>query len=382
MADDTKKVIYSMIGVSKFHGQKAVLKNIFLSYFYGAKIGVLGLNGSGKSTLLKILNGLIKPNQGRIDINGRLQALIELGAGFNPILTGRENIYLNGAILGMHRAEIERKFDEIVDFSGLGGFIESPIRTYSTGMVVRLAFAIATCLDPEILLIDEALAVGDTAFRDRCLERILAFRSAGVTMVIVSHDRYLDEQLCDRALLLHRGEMSEIGDPAAVFNAYERVVKRDHPDRAKPTIEGDPGRSPLAIESVTLVGHEGNAEPVIDVDQPLTVRITSRATRDVRGAAVGVQIARDWHVLHGTRSTRQGVEISAEKDQLVTLELEYARLGLGSGGYSLHVSVLEHRLAHNPIVRMKRAARLRVVHAETEGVGLVRLPHTWRCMVR
>ena len=359
------------------------LRDVSIDVEPGAAHAVVGENGSGKSTLLKLMSGMMRPTRGTVTVADGAVLLSHLGSGFHPELSGRENVFLQGAILGIPKQRLSAKLDEIVSFAEVERFIDVPVKFYSSGMAVRLAFAIAACLDPEILLIDEALAVGDTAFRDRCLERILEFRAAGVTMVIVSHDRYLVEQLCDRAWLLHRGEMVESGDPASVFNAYERVVKRDHPDRANPTIEGDPGRSPLAIESVTLLGHDGHVEPILDVDQPLTVRIAARATRDVRGAAVGVQIARDWHVLHGTRSTRQGVEISAERGQLVTLDLEYERLGLSSGGYSLHVSVLEHRLAHDPILRVKRAARLRVTHSESEGVGLVRLPHTWReCRVR
>src|SRR5437867_3108242 len=181
------------------------LRDISFQVKRGQSLGIIGPNGAGKSTILKLLSRITAPTLGRLTINGRLSALIEVGSGFHPELTGRENVFLNGSILGMRRAEIAAKLSQIVEFSGVGDFINAPVKWYSSGMYVRLGFAIAAHLDPEILLVDEALAVGDEAFRRKCYERILALRSAGTTIVFISHDLWSVEQLCDRAILMQHG---------------------------------------------------------------------------------------------------------------------------------------------------------------------------------
>ncbi len=344
----------------------------------GSTFAIVGENGSGKSTALKLVAGLMHPTRGTVRSVGRVAMLSHIGAGFHLDLTGRENVFLQGAIRGIPQHELKDKLEDIFAFAECERFVDVAIKFYSAGMRLRLGFAIATHLQPDILLIDEALAVGDTAFRDRCLERILAFRSAGVTMLIVSHERYLVEQLCDRAIVLHRGETITEDEPAQAFAEYERVVRRDHPHAGSVTVQGDPDRSPLAFESLTLAGHDGESEPVLDVDEPLTLRMTFTAQRDIEGVAVGAQIAREWHVLHGTRSNRQGVEIEAREGERIVVELAYPQLGLARGGYLVHLVVMEHRLAAEPILRIKRAARFRVDHSGAEGAGLVRLRHSWR----
>lgn len=173
----------------------------------GSTFGIIGANGSGKSTLLKCLAGILSPDTGTLTVNGRLSALLELGAGFHPEMSGRENIFLNGAILGMTNKEIELRFDDIVDFAGLGTFIDTPVKNFSSGMVVRLGFAIAANVEPEILLIDEVLAVGDAAFQQRCYEKIEKFRQDGRTIVLVSHGLSQVEQICDQAAWIDRGKL-------------------------------------------------------------------------------------------------------------------------------------------------------------------------------
>jgi len=343
----------------------------------GSTFALVGSNGSGKSTMLKIIAGIMNPTQGSINVPGRMALLSHLGSAFHWELTGRENTFLQGAIYGIPRRQIAAQLESIFAFAQCERFMDVPVKFYSTGMRLRLAFAIATHVDPEILLVDEALAVGDTAFRDRCLERILAFRAAGVTMVIVSHERYLVEQLCDHAVLLDHGKVVTAGTPAEVFNTYEKVIERGEAGGGV-SIEGDPDRSPLAVESVTLIDHPGDLDPVLGVDEQLRVRITLVAKRDVQEAVVGAQIAKEWHILHGTRSNRQGVVIKASRGERVELDLAYERLSLSRGSYLLHVLVLEHPLAREPVLRIKRAARFRVTQSEREGMGLVRLPHTWQ----
>ena len=340
---------------------------------------LVGANGSGKATMLKLIAGMMNPTRGSIRVTGRLSLLSFLGGSFHGDLTGRENVFLEGALLGLTRGELKAKLDAIFAFAELERFIDVPIKFYSAGMALRLGFAIASHLEPEILLIDEAFAVGDTAFRDRCLGRMLAFKAAGTTMVLVSHERYLVEQLCDTALLLDHGRVLALGRPEEAFAAYERVIEAEEGDDADER-EGEPARSPLDIESVEVLGGDGgrSPEPLFHTDGALTCRIHLRARRDIAGVSVGVQIAREWHVLHGTRCNRQGIEITARAGERVTLELAYRPLALASGSYALNVLIYEHRLAVEPVLVWKRAARFRVTLPEREGVGLIRLAHEWR----
>lgn len=339
---------------------------------------LVGANGSGKSTMLKMIAGMMKPTRGSIRVDGRLSLLSFLGGSFHGDLTGRENVFLEGALLGLSRGELRAKLDAIFDFAGLEEFIDVPVKFYSSGMALRLGFAIAAHIEPEVLLIDEAFAVGDTAFRDRCLGKMLAFKAAGTTMVLVSHERYLVEQLCDTALLLDHGRMVAHGRPDEVFAAYERINEAAEAEADEDDLEGESTRSPLQIERVEVSGGEGEGEPLFRPDGTLVARVHLRAQRDIAGASVGIQLAREWHVLHGTRCNRQGIEITARAGQEVAIEIEYRPLSLARGSYSLHVLVYEHRLAVEPVLVLKRAARFRVTHPEAEGVGLIRLAHTWR----
>lgn len=339
---------------------------------------LVGANGSGKSTMLKLIADMMKPTRGSIRVEGRLSLLSFLGGSFHGDLTGRENVFLEGALLGLSRQELRSKLDAIFDFADLEEFIDVPVKFYSSGMSLRLGFAIAAHLEPEVLLIDEAFAVGDTAFRDRCLGRMLAFKAAGTTMVLVSHERYLVEQLCDTALLLDHGKTVAYGHPEEAFAAYERINEAAEESDVAEDIAGEPHHSPLLIDGVEISGGDSADEPLFQSESALVARVHLRASRDVTGASVGIQVAREWHVLHGTRCNRQGIEISARAGDRVTIELEYNPLSLARGSYALHVLVYEHRLAVEPILMQKRAARFRVTLPETEGVGLVRLPHTWR----
>jgi ABC-type polysaccharide/polyol phosphate transport system ATPase subunit len=196
------------------------LKDVSFEVDHGDCMAIVGGNGAGKSTLLSLVTGLCQPTEGRIQVNGRVAALLELGSGFNNDLTGAENILLNASLLGLSRKKTEAVFDEIVDFSGVGDFINEPLRTYSSGMTMRLAFSVAVHVDPDILIIDEVLAVGDQAFQTKCFERIAKFKREGKTMLFVSHSAPLVRQFCDRTLWLDHGEAVLVGTPDEVLNAY------------------------------------------------------------------------------------------------------------------------------------------------------------------
>ena len=217
------------------------LKDVSFEVARGEVVGVIGRNGAGKSTLLKLLTRITRPTTGRIELRGRVGSLLEVGTGFHPELTGRENIFLNGAILGMARAEIRRKFDEIVEFSGVSRFLDTPVKRYSSGMRVRLAFAVAAHLDPEILLIDEVLAVGDVGFQKKCLGKMDEVVKVGRTVVIVSHNMAMIRSLCHRVGMLDQGELREMGVTDRVVDTYSEMQEEKLRDAAVDFIVGDRG---------------------------------------------------------------------------------------------------------------------------------------------
>ena len=205
----------------------AALQDISFTVERGEALGIIGANGSGKSTLLKLLAGVTVPSSGRVDVHGRVASLLELGAGFHPLLTGRENIYLNARILGVGRAQIDRVFDTIVEFSGIEDFIDNPVNTYSSGMFVRLGFAVAVHTDPDLFLVDEVLSVGDEEFQRKCRTRIGELREQGKTIIFVSHDLSIVNTLCNRVILLSRGKMISRGTPRDTIDFYLRQIGRD-----------------------------------------------------------------------------------------------------------------------------------------------------------
>jgi ABC-2 type transport system ATP-binding protein/lipopolysaccharide transport system ATP-binding protein len=201
------------------------LRDVSLEVGLGEVVGIIGPNGAGKSTLLKVIARVLRPTRGRVRVWGRVVPLIELGAGFHPELTGRENVYLNAAVLGHSRQDTDARFASIVEFAELGDFIDAPLRTYSTGMVARLGFAVATAWEPDILIVDEVLAVGDEAFQQKCRERIEMFRRRGVTVLLVSHNMNQVQSMCTRAVWLHQGRVRAVGPPAEVVRAYHAGVE-------------------------------------------------------------------------------------------------------------------------------------------------------------
>lgn len=209
----------------KYHNDFYALKNINFEVARGETIGIIGKNGSGKSTLLKILTGVLTPTEGNIHTRGKISALLELGTGFNPELTGIENTYFSGALMGYTKEEIDKKMDDIISFADIGEFINQPMKIYSSGMFVRLAFAIAISIDPEILIVDEALAVGDIQFQKKCFSKFESFKNSGKTILFVTHSTELVKTYCDKAVLLNNGEVLETGNPKDVVSTYLRILR-------------------------------------------------------------------------------------------------------------------------------------------------------------
>jgi len=259
----------------------------------GEALGIIGHNGAGKSTILKLLAGVTDPTRGHGRVNGRFAALIELGAGFHPDLTGRENVYLNGSILGLKRAEIDRKLESIVDFAGIEKFMDTPVKRYSSGMQARLGFAVAAHVEPEVLLIDEVLSVGDFAFQQKCFKRMEEFRRNGIAIVFVSHNLNAIASLCSRAILLRTGEVVAAGTPMEVIDAYTKVeytVVSD--EEAAEITEMEHGRVSrhLEVVGVDVRNEQGRSSRTFSSGERSTVVVGLRANRDVQEPIVGITV--------------------------------------------------------------------------------------------
>ena len=262
----------------------------------GSTFGIIGSNGSGKSTLLKCIAGILHPEKGSISTQGRTSALLELGSGFHPDLSGRENVFLNGALLGLTRGELERKFDEIVDFAGLEEFIDTPVKNYSSGMAVRLGFAIAINVDPDILIIDEVLAVGDASFQQKCYQKIESFRRDGKTILFVSHGLSDVTTLCSQVLWMEKGRAKAIGRSIDLVSDY--LGASHNTDHKTNETSGERwGNNEYTVESVDILDPNGATTDVVHTGKPMTVRIHYKKNADVSDVIAGLRISH----LHGTQ---------------------------------------------------------------------------------
>jgi lipopolysaccharide transport system ATP-binding protein len=265
----------------------------------GSTFGLIGHNGSGKSTMLKVLAGVYRPNGGQVLVDGRVSALLELGAGFHGELTGRENIYLNGSILGLSKKQIERSIDEIIEFADIGEFIDSPVKVYSSGMYVRLGFAVAVTLDPEILIVDEIIAVGDEEFQRKCFDYLFELRRRGTTIVLVTHSLGLAADLCDNAIWLDHGKTRMVGDVRDVIDGYLASVNAKEADRRREAEAAGNDHEVLApvprqgsgevrMTKVEIFGPAGSEVPFVSPGEEVTVRIHVHAREQVDGVEVGL----------------------------------------------------------------------------------------------
>lgn len=291
---------HSLLGSSQQDGVKIfnALNSISFEVQRGEILGIIGRNGAGKSTLLKILSRTTDPTSGKIKLKGRVASLLEVGTGFHPELTGRENVFLNGAVLGMTKGEIARRFDEIVAFSGVDKFIDTPIKRYSSGMYVRLAFAVAAHLEPEIMIIDEVLAVGDAEFQKKCLGKIQDVGNEGRTVLFVSHNMQAISNLCDRTILLDQGKLTYDGKPAEVIEQYLRGFSLSAEGRSLEDVIGQlPVDPSFKLEEISLTQNGQPAGLYIESGKPLEVGVRYRVLEPMNGLRVNVDLCDDQDTL-------------------------------------------------------------------------------------
>ena len=391
----------------------AAVQDVSFTVPAGCTLGVIGRNGSGKSTMLKLVAGITKPTSGTVRVTGRISALIELGAGFHPEISGRENVFINGIMLGLTKKEIARRFDEIVEFAEMKDFIDAPVKTYSSGMYMRLGFAVAIHVDPDVLLVDEVLAVGDEGFTHKCLDKFAEFKRRGRTILLVTHSLGMVERFCDEALWLDRGQMKGMGDPKRIVDAYvtdvevgeERelaatdakaqesaasispdepasAVLPDHPVEAADApgdmfraAEGRWGSREVEITDVMLASSDGGHAHVFHSGDPVAVRIRLHAPLPIEDFVIGVGIFNAEGVCcYGTNTSIEELKfarILGDAEAVFTID----SLDLVEGTYKLDVAV--HKLDGYPYDYHRLLYTFRV-KSRTKDVGIYRPRHAWR----
>ncbi|HYT67115.1 MAG TPA: ABC transporter ATP-binding protein [Vicinamibacterales bacterium] len=391
------------------------LNDISLTVPKGRTLGVIGRNGSGKSTLLKLVAGITKPSSGTVKVNGRISALIELGAGFHPEISGRENVFINGIMLGLSKREVTERFDDIVEFAEMRDFIDAPVKTYSSGMYMRLGFAVAIHVDPEILLVDEVLAVGDEGFTHKCLDKFAEFKRRGKTILLVTHSLGMVERFCDEALWLDAGRIKGSGDPKRIVGAYVTDVERREeqelaatdakardganavivsPDEPASAVlpdnpvetgsaegdmfraaEGRWGSREIEITHVDFIGADAQPGHVFHSGERLDVKIRMRAPLPVDDFVVGIGIFNaDGTCCYGTNTYIEELapeSISGDSEATFTIE----SLDLVEGTYKVDVAI--HKIDGYPYDYHRLLHTFRV-KSRVKDVGIYRPRHSWR----
>jgi lipopolysaccharide transport system ATP-binding protein len=350
------------------------LRDVTFDVMPGETFGVIGHNGSGKSTLLKCLTQILQPDEGSVSVTGSISALLELGAGFHPELSGRENVFLNAAILGVPRKQVHDRFDDIVEFSGLGQFIDTPVKNYSSGMFVRLGFAVAVNVDPDVLIIDEVLSVGDADFQAKCGDKIAEFRDRGKTIVLVTHSMPDVVRICQRAAWIDHGRLRMLGAPHEITDAYLATA---HESRSVQYQNGGRwGTGEVRIECVELIDASGTGVHVAQSGRPLTFRIVLRADQPVSRPEVVLSVHDQNGVLVTEVSTRsRGLEIG-DVDGESVLSLGLDALPLSEGTYELSCTVRDDSGQRELDTRVK-FVRFDVQRGPLGDGGLVSLGGNW-----
>jgi ABC-type polysaccharide/polyol phosphate transport system ATPase subunit len=376
---------------SRYYKEFVALENVSFDLMKGEVLGIIGCNGAGKSTLLQLLCGTLAASSGELKINGRIAALLELGAGFNPEFSGRENIYLSAAVMGIKRVDIDQLIDDIIDFSGIRPFIDQPVKTYSSGMYVRLAFSVATSVDPEILIIDEALSVGDGDFARRSFDRIMAMRDAGKTILFCSHALYQIEVLCTRVVWLDAGKVIDIGDPNTVVPKYQNHLDQLSSGQGKPLEQETPSLQPVPEEAVkpsvsrtrlisTKVFADGIEGTLLNIDSDITtlsieVNYSSPQSDENVGVAIVIHSASGL-LVSSCGSWNEGIVLNVDPSGYGTTCIDFAKLPLLKGRYTIGVLLF----CEVGLFLHDEADPVCTIDVNQLGVarGLVNIPHQWK----
>jgi ABC-2 type transport system ATP-binding protein len=323
------------------------LRDVSFEVAQGSTFAIIGENGSGKSTLLKCIARILRPDGGRITSRGKISALLELGAGFHPELSGRENVYLNGAILGLGKRELDARFDDIVGFAGVEQFIDSPVKNYSSGMYVRLGFSVAINVEPDVLLVDEVLAVGDAEFQQRCLEKVDDMRDAGKTIVIVTHGLGSVRHLCDRAALLEHGELRRLGPAPDVIDGYMGDVFATRHGGGDGDVTGEHwGSGEARLTKVEILDADGRPADPIRTGDAVVIRLHYDAAEPIERPIFGLAIMRlDGYEVAGP-NTREADVVPDKIEGQGHVDLHIARLMLVPGMYDMRVTIHNYTLTH------------------------------------
>ena len=373
-----------------------VLDDVSFSIEKGEAVGLIGHNGCGKSTTLKMLTGIMYPDKGEIIMNGRVSSLLELGAGFHPDLSGRENIYINASIFGLSKKEIDKRIDDIIEFSELEEYIDNPVRTYSSGMYMRLAFSVAISVDADILLIDEILAVGDVNFQSKCFNKLLDVKNSGTTIVLVSHSTAQIEQICDRSIWIHEGKVVADGDAHTTNEAYlqfmgeqrkegnglsrkvkvytssEKIVANNKESNI--ATNNHRGSGEVQIVSVKTLNTNNEEATVFSSDDPITFVISFKTEKSIKDALVGISIFRNDGVrCYGTNTKVDGLDaLTIERNGIVRYTLEENQLLEGK----FFVDVCIATGQDDMVDYCSNVCDFEVYNTRND-IGLIRMPHIW-----
>jgi ABC-type polysaccharide/polyol phosphate transport system ATPase subunit len=351
------------------------LRDVSFTVDAGKAFGVIGANGSGKSTLLKLLAGTSKPTAGRLDVRGRISALLEIGAGFHPDFTGRENAYLNGALLGLSRKRMTEVMPQIEAFADIGKFFDAPVKTYSSGMYMRLGFSVSVHVEPDVLLVDEVLAVGDEYFQHKCFAKIEEFRKSERTILLVSHDLNAVARLCERALWLADGRVAGLGPTRDVINAYHRTVgeKEMRERKSRGEVGQRFGSGEIRMTGAKMVGADGSEAGVLDSGQAAAIEIAYENPQGIADAAFGVQLYRDDGIgVYGTNTLIDGFAVPVRERGVVRFVVD--ELELLPGAYDADIGITDGQ--DRVYDYHAKGLSFRVIGTSRE-LGIARQRHRW-----
>lgn len=363
--------VFRLITGQRSQFGEAVLNDIDFDIRRGESTAIIGTNGAGKSTLLKIITGVQQPSEGRIEVNGRFSALLELGAGFEPDYSGLENLRMNAALLGLSREQIRDRLDEILDFAGLGESIHKPIRHYSSGMVVRLGFAIAASVRPDLLITDEVLAVGDESFQKKCIRWVENYLSDGGTLLMVSHNMYQVQKLCQQALWLREGRIHARGDVFDVTQSY--LAWHERRDSARQQSRPQPSQSHCRVADAELLDAGDSPMGSLQMGETLKVRVVLESPDGRPPVALVGLVRSDGTPVYGVASDHDRHVLTPLGERRYTTTLEFPELSLLPGGYAVRVHAMDPEG-----IRLQDTVELEVsVRGRSRALGLVHLPHRW-----